>query len=706
MAWDDTFCAATLAGEAPGFSAHVEQEAGWTHATSATGFPWRSYLSVPLTAPDGSVLGTLCAGALQEVDPATAQQLPDVQLAADLLATVLSCELRLEQQARRAEHAEAIAERDALTGIGNRRAWDVALAAEEARARRLGATASVLIIDLDGLKELNDTCGHEAGDALIVRAAEVLREHLRPEDLIVRLGGDEFAALLPGADRAAAAAISERVRQGLQVAGVSASLGAATRRAATGLPRTWSEADAAMYADKAARAGQRARRAQQTHQTQAAAPGRRTSATGLLDEPLDADSGAGFDSAGLDSARTGEVGSGSAEAGGATTGGDPQVAQRIGRLLEAARRQLGMDAAVLSHIEGEVWTLRHIATGPGTRIAQDFGWRFSGTYCRQVLEGSLSPVVADAGAHPLTRALPITAALGIGAYVGVPVRFNDGTLYGTLCALSTSPQPELRPRDSGVLQIIAEALGELVTRDHQQARQRRAVLARLEALYRAGGPQPVYQPVLALEDSRRVGDEALSRFPEGSPDTWFTQAAAAGAGAGERLELAAVRAALHQRPAGAQFLSLNIGPAVAASPALTRALRGEDLSALVVEITEHEQVADYATLLRQLAPLRADGLRVAVDDAGAGFASMRHVVALEPDFIKLDMSLIRDIHLDGTRRALAASLTTFAEQTGAQVVAEGIETAQELQCLRTLGITLGQGHHLARPVPPDAFRDR
>ena len=153
--------------------------------------------------------------------------------------------------------------------------------------------------------------------------------------------------------------------------------------------------------------------------------------------------------------------------------------------------------------------------------------------------------------------------------------------------------------------------------------------------------------------------------------------------------------------AGGGFLSLNVSPAVAASPGLARALEGRRLDDLVLEVTEHERVEDYPALLRHLAPLRAAGLRIAVDDAGAGFASMRHVLALAPEFIKLDMSLIRDVHRDPTRRALAAALTTFAQQTGADVVAEGIETAAELRCLQQLGVSHGQGYHLGRPRPSD-----
>ncbi|WP_432544640.1 bifunctional diguanylate cyclase/phosphodiesterase [Kineococcus sp. SYSU DK002] len=672
MAWGDTFCGAVVAGRAPRFSTAVEQEEGWAHALRATGFPWRSYVSVPLTGPDGTVLGTLCAGAREAVDPAVALQLPDVELAADLLATVLSYELRLEQEARRAEQAEAVAERDALTGVGNRRAWDNALAAEEARARRLGSTASVLVVDLDGLKELNDTRGHEAGDALIVQTAQVLRAHLRPGDLLARLGGDEFAALLPGAHRAATATVLGRLRGGLTGAGVRASLGAATRRAATGLDTAWREADAAMYADKAARAGQAAARAAARALGGAATALRLAGGAGPGDLPGTAPQPVG----------------------------DAALNARIDRLLDVARRQLGMDAAVLAEFSGDTWTLRHTATAAGVGDPRGFSTDRGDTYCQRVLEGYLDPVVADARTHPATSALPITAALDIGAYVGVPVLLDDGSVYGTLCALSTTAQPGLRGRDAGVLEIIAEALGELVTHEQQQARQRRAVLNRLDELHRDGGPRPVYQPVCELDGLRPVGHEALSRFPVGAPDTWFADAARVGSG--ERLELAAVRAALAQRPAGEGFLSLNVSPALATSPALARALEGERLGTLVLEITEHEAVADYPALLRRLAPLREAGLRVAVDDAGAGFASMRHVLALEPDFIKLDMSLIRGIHLDGTRRALAASLTTFAHQTGALVVAEGIEDVRELHCLRGLGVSHGQGYHLGRPAPPGA----
>jgi diguanylate cyclase (GGDEF)-like protein len=674
MAWRDTFCAPSLAGEAPRFSSRVDDVPAWVDARKATGFPWRSYLSVPLRGPDGTVLGSLCAGAHEEVDADTELLIGEVELAANLLGTLLAYEVRLQHEARRAEHAEAAADRDALTGVGNRRAWNAALAQEEARARRLGTAASVLVLDLDALKETNDTHGHEAGDELLARTARVLREELRAEDLVVRLGGDEFAALLPDVEAVAVAELVARLQSGLRVARIRASVGAATRRAAEGVQTAWQAADAAMYADKAARAGQ-AELAAVTARP-AGPAGRPTAIAGVGAVPEVAGSATGpVERPGLP---------------------EPTPGERIERLLDAVRRQLGMDAAVLAHLDGDTWRLRHTATGPGVHDPRGFSCHRDETYCQRLLDGYLDAVIPDTRADSTTASLGLTTVLSIGAYVAAPVHLRDGSLYGTVCAVSKAPQPDLRPRDAGVLEVLAEALRDLIDQEEQCSGRRRQVLTRLEDLYREGGPRPVYQPVVDLLTLRPVGAEALSRFPAGDPATWFVQAAALGVGV--ELEVAAIEAALAQEPTSTGFLALNVSPELAASPALVRVLKGHRLDRVVVEITEHEQVQDYPALLRHLEPLRGEGVRVAVDDAGAGFASMRHVLALGPEFIKLDMSLIRGIHLDRTRQALTASLATFAQRTGATLIAEGIETAAELDCLRSLGVPLGQGFHLGYPV--------
>lgn len=141
------------------------------------------------------------------------------------------------------------------------------------------------------------------------------------------------------------------------------------------------------------------------------------------------------------------------------------------------------------------------------------------------------------------------------------------------------------------------------------------------------------------------------------------------------------------------------------SGALERALQGAPLARLLLEVTEHSSIGDYGLLSEALAQLRKAGLRLAVDDAGSGYASFRHILKLRPDIIKLDQSLIRGIDHDPGSRALAAALITFARETGSCVIAEGVETEDELAALRVLGVGTAQGYLLGRPGSlPDPIR--
>jgi EAL domain-containing protein (putative c-di-GMP-specific phosphodiesterase class I)/CheY-like chemotaxis protein len=210
----------------------------------------------------------------------------------------------------------------------------------------------------------------------------------------------------------------------------------------------------------------------------------------------------------------------------------------------------------------------------------------------------------------------------------------------------------------------------------------------------------VYQPILRLPSRDVVGFEALARFTAElvrPPDAWFREAAEVGLGL--ELELAATRRALEDLdalPSGA-YLSLNLSHRSAMSPRLLEAVAGAPLERIVVEITEHERVEDYDELATALDRLRGGGARIAIDDAGAGFASLRHTLLLNPDTIKLDISLTRGIDGDRAKRALARSLISFAQEMRMDIVAEGIETKAELETLLGLGAHLGQGFFLARP---------
>jgi EAL domain-containing protein (putative c-di-GMP-specific phosphodiesterase class I) len=146
-------------------------------------------------------------------------------------------------------------------------------------------------------------------------------------------------------------------------------------------------------------------------------------------------------------------------------------------------------------------------------------------------------------------------------------------------------------------------------------------------------------------------------------------------------------------------VAVNVSPAAILSGEVAEALKNVPAQRIVLEVTEHAQIADYDALLELLKPLRLRGLRLAVDDAGAGYASLRHILNLQPDLIKLDIGLTRSIDIDPARRALAAALLGFARETNSQIIAEGVETASEFKALRALGIDNAQGYFLARPMP-------
>ncbi len=239
--------------------------------------------------------------------------------------------------------------------------------------------------------------------------------------------------------------------------------------------------------------------------------------------------------------------------------------------------------------------------------------------------------------------------------------------------------------------------------DAREARERR--LAVVERCIDGEGLEVVFQPIVDLRSRRAVGAEALSRFrvlPERSPDKWFAEAASLGRGV--ELEVAALRQAARRRgllPA-AWFLSVNASPAAIVSHAGQATLAELAPGGLVVEVTEHAPVDDYERLGAAVRGLRDLGVRLAVDDVGAGYASLRHILRLDPQVLKLDMSLCCGVAGDRARTALATALISFARSMEADVVAEGIESEQDLAALLDLGVERGQGWLLGRPQPAPA----
>ena len=372
----------------------------------------------------------------------------------------------------------------------------------------------------------------------------------------------------------------------------------------------------------------------------------------------------------------------------------------IDALLETARQQLDMDVAFVAEFVGDQRVMRHITANCPIVTRPGDSEPLEGTYCKKIVDGKLASVIPDTALDPVAAAIPATVNARIAAYVGVPVVFRDGRVFGTLCCLQRTPDPSLSHRDAAVLTVIAKAVSELLEEEQRHRDHDDQFRQRVSDLVAAGGPAIVYQPIVDARTNSWTGLEALSRFPSDSgltTEQWYRGAASVGA---ERdLELVAARSAVASLDRFAGYLSLNLSAATLCTDEGQAFLATIPLERVVIELTEHAEVVDYSVLLGALAPFRAAGMRIAVDDTGAGFASLRHVLALGADIIKLDRSLISGLEHDPVRHALVGALTRFAAETGSHVVAEGVETMGEFAAVRDLGVQCVQGYLLARPAP-------
>ena len=297
---------------------------------------------------------------------------------------------------------------------------------------------------------------------------------------------------------------------------------------------------------------------------------------------------------------------------------------------------------------------------------------------------------------PYGRAM---AAIGVRAIAYAPIRAEERLLgvvaAGTRDAAYAGHLVDQIPAVGEFAEMAGALLGQQLERGHrgELARERvgRALAER--------GLRPVFQPIIALGSAAAVGYEALTRFADRTPaDRMFAEARSVGLGLD--LELACLAAALDAAeglPRQA-WLSLNVSPEVLLRTEQLVGLVAGRSRPIVVEITEHAVIEDYAAVRRAIEAL-GPRVSLAVDDAGAGFASLRHVVELRPKYLKLDIGLVHLVHRDPSRQAMIAGLRHFATRVGCEVIAEGIELPAELAMLRELGVPLGQGRLLGRPRP-------
>ena len=368
------------------------------------------------------------------------------------------------------------------------------------------------------------------------------------------------------------------------------------------------------------------------------------------------------------------------------------------RTVNAAFHNLGLDAVYISDLTDDIERYRAAAGDAASfGIAVGAIQPRSTTLADRVARGQLPALICDVVTEPTMSDLPVAVPSNIGAYIGVPLRCSDGTLRGIICGVNHEPDKTLDARDVRFMAMLAEFLTEAIDAQRERDQHRTAI----ENLIDARQLRVAAQPLIDLRTGACLGIKALSRFrpPFGPPAATF--AAAEAVGLGLDLERLAVQCAWELLPRlnDNQFLTLNLSP-VAATVLAGRATGRPDLplDKLVVEITEHAVVSSYTDLRNQLQPLREAGLRVAVDDAGAGYASMRHVVELRPDFIKIDRDLVHGLADDHARRVAVSAFVLLALDLGSTVVAEGLEREQDLAALQNLGVDAAQGYLLGKPT--------
>jgi diguanylate cyclase (GGDEF)-like protein len=423
-----------------------------------------------------------------------------------VLGLVLTCVVIGLVGRNQAVELRNLAHTDPLTGLSNHRGFHEALERELSRAARLGDQVSLVSIDLDDFKTINDTHGHPYGDEVLRGIGAKLRSAVRGEDIPARVGGEEFALILPGSSSDSAYEIAERAREAI------------TRIPVHGFELSCS--------------------------------------AGIATYPADAE-----------------------------------------------------DASTLCQLA-------------------------------------------------------------------------DGALYW---AKSAGKQRTRRFDPERVKRSLSD----------RQADEVRAVLETPGALV------PAFQPVAELSTGRLLGYEALARFPASpsrSPATWF--AMAHGCGLGPAFEALAIKEALKPlgRPPGTH-LAVNVSPSVLLSSAVQEVLP-QDLTEIVIEVTEHEALTEDEAVREALRDLRERGARIAVDDAGAGYSGLKQLTQVKPDIVKLDRILTEGIHEEPARMALVESFVRFARRTGAVVCGEGISNLDEVSALADLDVEWGQGFVLGRPAPP------
>ncbi|MER5173679.1 sensor domain-containing phosphodiesterase [Thioclava kandeliae] len=373
------------------------------------------------------------------------------------------------------------------------------------------------------------------------------------------------------------------------------------------------------------------------------------------------------------------------------------------KILASLRDFYGMEVAFISRFTKDQRIIDEVISDHDAfrGISKESSSRLDQSYCYRVANGQTPNLIKDARKEISVVDIPETRLLPIGAHISVPIRLSSGKIHGMLCAFQRSARDDLTARDLSMFELCAALIGRDI--DSLLINNPADMLGteEMQKLIEQNEFQTNLQPIIRLPQREVCGFEALTSFSDhpGTTEQVFSHA--------KHLDLIS---SLEERAAiqAAQFiptlphkcfLALNFSVSSIEDLDFTTIFSPEDRKKIVIEVTEHEKVDDYGKFLAAVGRMRKIGLRLAVDDVGAGFASLRHVMHLKPDIIKLDRSFCDAIDKRSGQRGLIKAILDYATNYGAELLAEGIETEMDLAAIQAIGVTMAQGYHIGRPSP-------
>jgi len=378
-----------------------------------------------------------------------------------------------------------------------------------------------------------------------------------------------------------------------------------------------------------------------------------------------------------------------------------ESSRTIESALRLMRNHLDLDVAFVSHLREGKRVFQHVNRNenkPRTQLVQKGGSDpEEDSYCYYVTQGTVPEFLKDPAKHPVTGQMEATHAFPVGTHFSVPILLSNGETHGTLCGFSLEVQEHAKEENLKLVRMLVEMVKDAV--EDEENRRKDQIEKRQKLLNLQAGKdfQTVFQPIVNLQKCKVKSFEGLTRFDNKRPDLVFEEAW--NLQAGFELEMKAAEAFLTHPSARLlnTGVSINAAPETVCNPSFLELINQHKEKAITVELTEHVKVENYKKLLYSLKELKSLGVTLAIDDVGAGFSGLNHILKLSPDIIKLDGPVIRNIDRDREKQAMTSALVSFAQKTDTLIVAEQIETAKEAAMLIDMGVEYGQGYYLGKP---------